>query len=571
MKKQLFGLIGHAFGGKKAWSLGAILCLLYIFACSVLKNGSQTANGKPPFLWQNANIYFLLTDRFQNGDKTNDLNFDRTAPTAILRGFMGGDIKGVTHKIEDGYFDRLGISAIWFTPVVEQIHAAVNEGTGNTYGYHGYWAKDWTSLDPNFGTQKDLEQLVETAHSHGIRIVLDGVINHTGPATIQDPFWTNWARTGPNCTYKSYETTTACSLVDNLPDILTESNAAVDLPPFLIEKWRKEGRLEKETAELDAFFKRTGYPRAPRFYIIKWLTDYIRKYGVDGYRCDTAKHIEESVWGVFRKEADLAFHDWKKANPTKVLDNNSFYLVGEVYNYGISGGKFYDYGDKKVDFFANGFDALINFDLKSDAQKTSYETIFSKYDNLLRTELKGKSVLNYLSSHDDGSPYDKSRQKPIEAGTKLLLCPGTSQVYYGDETFRSLEIQGTQGDATLRSFMNWNELITNAERNGFKTQEVLAHWQKLGRFRLEHPAVGAGTHMMLTTEPYTFKRVYHSGKYSDSVVVGLDLPKGKKTLDVGSVFADGTVVTDYYSGQKLRVCDGKVMVDSGWGIVLLGR
>jgi alpha-amylase len=119
--------------------------------------------------------------------------------------------------------------------------------------------------------------------------------------------------------------------------------------------------------------------------------------------------------------------------------------------------------------------------------------------------------------------------------------------------------------------MNWNELITNAERNGFKTQEVLAHWQKLGRFRLEHPAVGAGTHMMLTTEPYTFKRVYHSGKYSDSVVVGLDLPKGKKTLDVGSVFADGTVVTDYYSGQKLRVCDGKVMVDSGWGIVLLGR
>lgn len=548
----------------------SLLTAILLLACSVPKDTTKTAEVTAPFLWQNANIYFLLTDRFQNGDKSNDVNFGRTAPTATLRGFMGGDIKGVTQKIEDGYFDRLGISAIWFTPIVEQIHAPVDEGTGNTYGFHGYWAKDWTALDPNFGTEKDLSQLVETAHAHGIRIVIDGVINHTGPATEQDPFWKDWARTGPRCTYKSYETTTACALVDNLPDIFTESNAAVELPPFLIEKWRKEGRLAKETAELDAFFKRTGYPRAPRFYIIKWLTDYIRKYGVDGYRCDTAKHIEESVWGEFRKEADLAFRDWKKANPSKVLDNNDFYVVGEVYNYFISGGKFFDFGDKKVNFFANGFDALINFDLKTDAQKSSYEAIFSKYDNLLQTELKGKSVLNYLTSHDDGGPYDKTRQKPLDAGTKLLLCPGAAQVYYGDETSRSLEIPGTTGDATLRSFMNWNELEVNSERNGFKTQDVLAHWQKLGRFRKAHPAVGAGTHKMLTTTPYTFKRVYTTGKYSDAVVVGLDLPKGKKTLEVGGVFADGAEVTDYYSGQKLSVIGGKVMVDSEWGIVLLG-
>ena len=549
----------------------SLLTAILLFACSAPKDATKTAERAAPFLWQNANIYFLLTDRFQNGDKSNDVNFGRTAPAATLRGFLGGDIKGITQKIEDGYFDRLGISAIWFTPVVEQIHAHVDEGTGNTYGFHGYWAKDWTALDPNFGTEKDLSQLVETAHAHGIRIVLDGVINHTGPATEQDPFWKGWARTGPRCAYKSYETTTACALVDNLPDIFTESNAAVDLPPFLIEKWRKEGRLAKETAELEAFFKRTGYPRAPRFYIIKWLTDYIRKYGVDGYRCDTAKHIEESVWGEFRKEADLAFRDWKKANPSKVLDNRDFYVVGEVYNYYISGGKFFDFGDKKVDFFANGFDALINFDLKTDAQKTSYEAIFSKYDNLLHTELKGKSVLNYLTSHDDGAPFDKARQKPLEAGTKLLLCPGAAQVYYGDETSRLLEIPGATGDATLRSFMNWNELEVNTERSGFKTQEVLAHWQKLGRFRKAHPAVGAGRHQMLTTAPYTFKRVYVAGKYSDAVVVGLDLPKGKKTLEVGGVFSDGTMVTDYYSGQKLSVIAGKVIVDSESGIVLLGR
>ena len=87
---------------------------------------------------------------------------------------------GITEKIREGYFTELGINAIWFTPVVEQIHGDTDEGTGNTYAYHGYWARDWTTLDPNFGTYQDLEELVETAHEHGIRILMDVVINHTG-------------------------------------------------------------------------------------------------------------------------------------------------------------------------------------------------------------------------------------------------------------------------------------------------------------------------------------------------------------------------------------------------------
>jgi alpha-amylase len=281
--------------------------------------------------------------------------------------------------------------------------------------------------------------------------------------------------------------------------------------------------------------------------------------------------VEETVWAELRKEADRAFADWKRAHPDKVLDDNKFYMVGEVYNYFISGGRLYDFGDRKVDFYSNGLDALINFDLRTDAQNPSYEAIFSKYDNILHTTLKGSTVLNYFTSHDDGSPFDKERKKPFEAATKLLLCPGGAQIYYGDETNRGLMIPGTEGDATLRSFMNWEELAANAERNGFKTQDVLAHWQRLGRFRKAHPAVGAGRHTMLTTSPYTFERVYQSGSYADAVVVGLDLPKGKKTLEVGGIFPDGTALMDYYSGQKLAVSGGKVVVDSEWGIVLLGK
>jgi alpha-amylase len=555
----------------KRFSLLLVLCAFCFSHCQTPRPAAGSLAGKAPFLWENANVYFLLTDRFNNGNPKNDVQFGRTAPTAPLRGFMGGDIRGITKKIEEGYFDRLGITAIWFTPVVEQIHGGVDEGTGFTYGFHGYWTKDWTRLDPNFGTEKELGELVDKAHRRGIRIILDAVINHTGPATEQDPLWPGWVRTTPQCAYTDYKSTVECTLVKNLPDIKTESNAPVELPATLTNKWKREGRYEKEMAELDAFFKRTGYPRAPRYYIIKWLCDYIRKFGVDGYRCDTAKHIEENVWAELRREADRAFADWKAAHPDKVLDNNEFYMVGEVYNYYISGGRMYDFGDRKVDFFNNGFNSLINFDLKTDAQNPSWEAIFSKYSGLLHGQLKGKSVLNYLSSHDDGGPFDKARAKPVEGGTKLLLCPGAAQVYYGDETNRALDIPGTQGDATLRSFMNWDELATNAERNGYRAKDVLAHWQKLGRFRRDHPAVGAGLHTMLSEKPYVFKREYRSDLYRDAVIVGLDMPNGRKTLPVQNVFPDGTILIDYYSGQKTTVTGGSATVTSDFGIVLLGK
>ena len=224
-----------------------------------------------------------------------------------------------------------------------------------------------------------------------------------------------------------------------------------------------------------------------------------------------------------------------------------------------------------MDYFSNGFSSLINFELKSDAQNPSYEAIFSKYSGLLQNQLRNKSVLNYLTSHDDGSPFDKERKSPIDAGTKLLLCPGGAQVYYGDETNRTLIVPGTQGDATLRSFMNWDELATNAERNGFRTRDVLAHWQKLGQFRRAHVAVGAGYHKMLSEKPYLFKRTYVSDLFSDTVVAGLDWPKGRKEIALQGTFPDGTVLTDYYSGQQLTVEKGKVILDSPFGIVLLGK
>lgn len=551
--------------------LSILIVMLITLGCKNKPNNEiaslEKKEAKTPFVWEGANLYFLLTDRFNNGDTSNDVNFDRTKETGKLRGFEGGDIKGITQKIKEGYFTDLGINAIWMTPVVEQIHGGTDEGTGVTYGFHGYWAKDWTSIDPNYGTKEDLHELVKEAHQRGIRIVLDAVINHTGPVTDKDPVWPEeWVRTDKQCTYDNYENTVTCTLVANLPDIKTESNANVELPPQLVEKWKAEGRYEQEVKELDEFFERTGHPRAPRFYIMKWLTDYITEFGVDGYRCDTVKHTEAYVWEEFKKECDYAFAEYKKNNPEKVLDDNDFYLVGEVYNYGISGGKMYDYGDKKVNYYDDMFSAQINFEFKWNAKEMLYQPLFKKYSDTLNGTLKDFGVLNYLSSHDDGSPFDPAREKPYKTANYLLLAPGTSQVYYGDESARSLVIEGTQGDATLRSFMNWDDINSDE-----KTKAVLAHWQKLGKFRERHPAVGAGTHQMITQEPYLFYRSYQKGDFKDLVVVGLDLPKGKKVIDVSKIFEERVMLKDAYSGQKATVENGKITIDSEYNIILIEK
>ena len=542
-----------------------LFLLVAVFSCQEKSSEKTSELKKKEFIWEGANMYFLLTDRFNNGDITNDINFDRNLKTGKLRGFEGGDLKGITQKINEGYFTDLGINAIWMTPIVEQIHGGTDEGTGITYGFHGYWASDWTNLDPNFGTKEDLKELVETAHKNGIRIVLDAVINHTGPVTEKDKVWpADWVRTEPQCKYDNYENTITCTLVKNLPDIKTESNENVELPKHLVEKWKAEGRYEQEVAELDAFFKRTDYPKSPRFYIIKWLTDYITEFGIDGYRVDTVKHTEEFVWQEFRKECDVAFAEYKKNNPEKVLDTNGFYLVGEVYNYGISAGKAFDFGDKKVNYFDKAFNSLINFEVKWNSAQQDYESVFKRYSDTLNSNLKGYGILNYLSSHDDGQPFDPKREKAFETATRLLLTPGTSQVYYGDESARSLVIEGTIGDATLRSNMNW-EAIKNDEN----TQEVLKHWQKLGKFRANHPAIGAGIHQMISETPYVFSRTFSRDNFDDKVVIGLNLSVGKKEILIGDIFDENEELKDVYSGKIAKVRNGKVTIDSAFNVVLL--
>lgn len=550
-----------------------VLAVSLALALGAAANPAAAQPLRKPFVWENATVYFLLTDRFYNANPANDHAYGRKSDGATLRGYMGGDLAGITAKIREGYFKDLGVDAIWITPPVEQIHGATDEGTGKSYAFHGYWARDFTSVDANLGTEADVRELVDTAHANGIRVLLDVVMNHTGPVTAADPVWPKeWVRTGPLCTYKDAATTIDCVLVRNLPDFRTGSNTPVKLPPALAAKWKAEKRYAREVRELDDFFARTGYPRAPRYYLMKWHVDWVRKYGFDGFRADTVKHTEPGVWKELKQLASQAYEDWKRANPEKSLGDTPFYMTAEVYNYSVGDGRKFDMGGANhVDFFDNGFDSVINFDMKTAAHK-GYEEIFSSYSDRLNGPLKGYSVLNYMSSHDDGTPFDAARTRPFETATKLLLAPGAAQIYYGDESARMLQVQGAEGDAKLRSFMNWDELAGNAPRGSYHVADVRRHWSRLGLFRQAHPAVGAGVHRKLQDRPYTFARTYARDGVRDRVVVALDLPTGQATaVTVAGVFRDGERVRDYYSGKTALVAGGKAVFDARNAIVLIGE
>jgi alpha-amylase len=517
-------------------------------------------------LWNGGTLYFLLTDRFRNGDPSNDQALGRTRPSAVLRGFEGGDLRGVLEALEEGWFDALGVTALWMTPFVEQVAGQVDEGTGATYGYHGYWARDWTRVDPALGSEDDLRAVVDEAHRRGIRVIMDAVINHPGPVTPRDPAWPQgWVRSEPTCSYQDYESTVSCELVDGLPDLRTDSDTPVDLPGFLTAKWEEEGRLAEERAELDDFFDRTGHPRAPRYYVMKWLTDWVREFGFDGYRVDTAKHFEEDVSAELAEEARAAYEEWKAGRSELPQGDAPFWMLAEVYNYDLEHGRDFDFGDRTVDFFAHGYDALINFGFKGRARR-DLDATYADYAEALRDGvLAGATVVNYMSSHDDGSPYDPEREVPLETGTRLLLAPGMAQIYYGDELARPLVVEGANGDANLRSPMDWTVVDSVAEAR------VLEHWRILGRFRADHPAVGAGAHTRLQgDDPYVFARTLtEASGAEDRVVVALDAGTGTVRVPVGDVFPEGSLVRDAYSGRTSVVSEGAVSVETASGVVLL--
>ncbi|MBK0002486.1 alpha-amylase [Erwinia sp. S38] len=478
------------------------------------------------FQWHNATVYFVLTDRFANGDPSNDHSYGRHKDDMQEIGtFHGGDLKGLTGKLD--YLQQLGVNALWISSPLEQIHGWVGGGTKGDfphYAYHGYYTQDWTRLDANMGDENDLRTLVDEAHRRGIRVLFDVVMNHAGYATLADmqtyqfgalylnepergkilgERWTDWQpAAGQNWhsfnDYINFSDKTAWQNwwgkkwirtdigdYDNpgfddltmslafLPDLKTESTAPSGLPLFY--------RHKPDTAA------REIAGATPRDYLTHWLSQWVRDYGIDGFRVDTAKHVELEAWQQLKTQASEALAAWKQANPQKKIDDAPFWMTGESWGHGVMQSAYYQHG----------FDAMINFDYQDQA--ASAADCLANMDGVwqqMAEKLQDFNVLSYLSSHDTRL----FREGGSTSAELLLLAPGAVQIFYGDESARPFGPTGSDPLQGTRSDMNWQDLNGSAAAS-------LRHWQRIGQFRARHPALGAGIQTALTLpQGYGFVR-----------------------------------------------------------------
>ncbi|MES2933779.1 MAG: alpha-amylase family glycosyl hydrolase [Pseudomonadota bacterium] len=511
-------------------------------------------------------VYFAITDRFLNGNKTNDHAYGRSSDGVDdIGSFHGGDLAGLTQKLRAGYFKSLGVNALWITAPYEQIHGWVVGGakTFKHYAYHGYWALDYTTLDANMGTADELHEMIDTAHAQGIRVLFDVVMNHPGyadiktisdlhipilwkgyeAATLRDyhsfidynnfefkQWWgKDWVRAGlPGYTEGGRDDTTMS--LAYLPDFKTENSKAVELPQFLKNKTDSKARPLPDTPV--------------RGYLVKWLSDWVREYGVDGFRCDTVKHVESDSWLALKSAANSALAEWKSKNPSKKIDDAPFWMTGEVWGH----------GPDRSNWFNAGFDSMINFDFQSHATADwkSLDTLYSSYANAL-AKPPAFDLLSYISSHDTTlHPRGNLRH----GMTALLLAPGGIQIFYGDESARPAG-KSPEGDPqqATRSDMNWDK----------SDAALLTHAQKLGKFRAAHIALARGKHTRLSEQPYTFSRI--DDLHGDRVMVAPDI-QGEVTLSVNGVFQDGQNIRDANTGRMAVVADGKLKLMAE-GILLL--
>ena len=571
-----------------------------------------------PFTWDNVNAYFVLTDRFYNGDTTNDHSYFRQnglSGDENVATFHGGDLAGLTQKLD--YFDKLGVNAIWITAPYEQAHGWVGgkNGAFPHYAFHGYYTLDWSSMDQNMGTVEELRTFVNACHSKGIRVIMDVVMNHVGYNNTQDMITykhgytehTNgWlAKTGgkwdANDTVKwensywdsswfgpwirSFGYTSGSEYggsCGGLPDVKTELTSSKGMAPVLVTKWGQEkdsdpctvagtgnttgnkiGDYRNPSVAATDWLSVNGNYRtdmnvAPADYQVAWLSAWVREVGIDGFRCDTAKHVEPFRWGQLKDACTAALEAWRNDSSKSKLYNGvdtgaadwdeSFWMTGECFGWtaiGGSGGEYYGTGK---------FDSMINFSYNGSqggGTSSSYPSS-SDWNTYLSINTAKKdddnngnlnNVLTYLSSHDTKlcRPSDA-----IAQGTMFTLLPGGIQIYYGDESSRPQAYLGCgDTDMMTRGDMNWDEI------EGSKKAQV-AHWGKVGNFRKYNPAVGAGVGSGT-------KRTYSGAAGENKVAIGID----GTSVDVKELFADGTTVYNWYDGTSAKVSGGKVTFAGG--------
>jgi glycosidase len=420
--------------------------------------------------WSDDVIYFVLVDRFANGDPTNDADVDPSAAGA----FHGGDLDGLVAQLDE--IASLGVTALWVNPLVRNIPGFVSGAGFPDWGYHGYWADDLTALDPRFGTEEDLRRLVDACHARGLKVLLDVVHNHAGYGTqyLRDPSRRTWLRTFDGTCGE--DDLTQC--LAGLPDWKTELPEAADWLMGVHIGWAKRS-------------------------------------GVDGFRLDTVKHVAHEFWQEHARRVDTELGD-------------RFFLLGEVW--GGDRDVLAPYFDgNELDA---GFDFSFQGNALAFVEGRGRTVAFDRYLATRHQVPEGRYLSHYLSSHDVPGALHQlgGRTDLLRLAVVLqLTARGVPMIYYGEEVGRP----GGEWPQN-RSDFPWGDRDVRPGKGLPRDESLRTHYRKLLALRHAHSALSRGAHQGLATDGDLYVFLRRDPASGDAVVVAVNRGAAEATVRVGA-------------------------------------
>ncbi len=477
-------------------------------------------------------IYFVLTDRFENGDPTNDLGGRSPDLDPTEHGFLpsnpgyyhGGDLAGLTSRLD--YLAGLGVTSIWITPPFVNT-PTLGDGTvgGSSAGYHGYWQVDFTRIDPHLGTEADMVAFVDAAHERGMKVFFDAVTNHTSDVIGHDARTTpyRWKETYPylDADGNPFDPSdlppgTAFPALDAevsfpyVPVFESEEDATVKAPAWLNDVTLYHNRGDHEDRPeaitygdvhgLDDLF--TEHPRVVEG-MIGIYAGAIRGYGIDGFGVDTVPHVDDAFW-----EAWIPAIEAEAAEAGK----DEFFVFGEVF--GANPGYSSRFTTQLpfpglLDFGFN--DAVFRF-VAADSPSRVVASHFDNDDLFTDADSNASMLVKFVGNHDIGRLGHALRLEHARASESellarmrlamglLFLTRGVPVVYYGDEQ----GFVGDGGDRDARQDMFPTEVPSYADDHLIGTARTLSDSNfdtshplyvtisDLAALRAAHPALSRG-------------------------------------------------------------------------------
>ena len=421
------------------------------------------------FVWDDALIYMVMTDRFVNGNTSNDGPSSGAEPEAD---WMGGDLEGVTQMIESGYFTDLGVNALWISPFNTNPAGSymAADGQHQVSGYHGYWPVEPRQVDPRFGGEEALTEMVDAAHNAGLRVMADFVVNHVHEDHVYAQEHPEWFNQGCICGTEMCDWTERrldCLFMDYMPDL----------------DWKN--RYASEQIIEDALW-------------------WAETFDLDGLRVDAVKHVDDHAITNLATRINERFES----------TGTDFYLKGET-AMGWSGHSLEDNAEQYQTinrYIGNdALDGQADFVLYHAVVDNVFTTGNMNYQHLdywtNRSQdqyVDGAVMVPYLGSHDssrylsriqnDGTqwnqweeqarpttPSDSSYQSAKQGIAWLLTTPGAPMLYMGDEF-------GQHGgaDPDNRRMLDFN--LNNGQ------QDLMNFTSEIANVRLENEALRRGTY-----------------------------------------------------------------------------